>query len=260
MKKSCAVSLALGLWVSCGLWAQTAEKPQGTTMRIRQEILLGDLSASTDYRARFLPPDNFRVEGTMRLKTMEMDIQSTIVGNGPLVKQLSVTPLGPRAVTVDLARIRKALPEAHYAPSNTYDPSVYREMLQNAPGKKRLAPETLDGAETEGWELPLPEGRLSTPSNVALGLPDPAKIRLWVNSKDGIARKVELEDTRGQTFLKMAYTEVKTNAALPPGSFELTFPDGVTPVDITDMILGGVAATRQQRPAETKPPNTNEKR
>ena len=48
--------------VSTGSLAGAAAKPPtaGVTMRITQQIALGDLSMSTDYRASFLPPDGFR--------------------------------------------------------------------------------------------------------------------------------------------------------------------------------------------------------
>src|SRR3990172_7544449 len=142
------VALALGRCVA-GLAAESATAtsstvaPAGVTMRIAQEISLGDLSCTTEYRACFLPPDRFRVDGTMRLKTMEMDIKMVVVGNGPLVKQLSETPMGPQAMILDLDRVRKAIPE--YAPSKTYDPAVYRELLDKTQDKKSLPDDTLDG-------------------------------------------------------------------------------------------------------------------
>jgi hypothetical protein len=229
--------------------APPAPPATGITMRIQQDIALGDLSCTTDYRAQFLPPTNFRVEGAMRIKAMEMTLKNVIIGEGSLVKQLSDTPMGPKAYVVDLDRIRKALPEADYSPSKTYDPAVYMDMVRNTPDKKSLPPEKLDGVETEGYELPLPEGRVSLKANVALALPDPVKARVWLNPKDGVARKVELEDAKGATFLRTLYTEVKTNTPIPATAFDMTFPQGVAPEDITDIVLGGVIATRRPPPA-----------
>jgi len=222
-------------------------------MRIEQETTLGDLSANGDFRASFLPPGKFRVEGTTRLKTMGMELKMTIVGDGPIVKQLSTTPAGLMAYTVDLDRVRKSAAGADYSPAKTYDPAVYNEMVKSARDKKVLPPEKLDGAETEGYELPLPEGRLSLASNGPMFLPDPAKLRVWLNPKDGIARKVELEDAQGRTFLRMRYTEVKTGVQINPEVFDLQFPKDVVPRDITDLILGGVEATRQPPEPAAKP-------
>lgn len=240
-----ALSFAL-----CGpAGAAEPAQPSGMTMRVQQEMVLGDLTCSTDYRAWFQPPNAFRVEGAMNLKTLEMTVKTTVAANGPIVKQLSEMPMGTKAMTIDLDRIRKALPEADYAPSKTYDPSVYVDMLNEHPEKKALKGERLDGVETEGYEIELPGGRLSLPSNVSLGLPDPARVRVWVSPRDGVARKVELDDAKGVTFLKTLYTEVKKGVAIPADKFDLKFPDGVATQDITDLILGAVAVTRTPEPA-----------
>ena len=216
--------------------------PQGITMRIAQEINLGDLSCTTDYRARFLAP-RFRIEGAMHLTEMEMTVKLVMVSDGKVVRQLSQTPLGAQAFTIDLARIRKVVPE--YSPSNTYDPAAYQGLMESFPNRKSLPAEVMDGVQVKGCELPLERGRLSLPSNVPIGLPDPARLRLWVNPEDGIARKVELEDRDGRTFLRTYYTDVKTHVSLPPETFEFRFPEGAEPTDATDFILGSVAATRR---------------
>ena len=215
---------------------------RGMTMRITQEINLGDLSSTTDYRAKFLPPHNFRIEGTMHFTTMEMDLKMVIVGNRRQIRQLSETPLGPKAVVLDLERIWKAIPE--YAPSRTFDPGAFTEMLEATRDKKTVPGLKLDGVATEGYEFELPAGRLSLSSNLSLGLPDPARVRIWVCPDDGIARKVEFEDANGAVFLKTLYTEVKTGVRMPEDVFDLTFPPGVPPMDVTEFILGSVAATR----------------
>ena len=264
MEKSRATILASLLFLAAAAMPARADEapvaaptpPTGMTMRIAQEMLLGDLSATGDYRASFLPSGKFRVEGVTRLKMMEMELKMTVVCDGATVRQLTATPTDAMAFTLDLERVRKSVIGEDYSPSKTYDPSVYREMLKSLPDKKVLAPETLDGAEAEGYELPLPKGRLSLPSNAPMFLPDPAKVRVWLSPKDGIARKVEMEDAQGRTFMRMLYTEVKTGVEIKPETFELQFPKDVAPMDITDRILGRLQTTRQpaEPPAKPVPP------
>ena len=228
MKKSAAAILAAGLLLAAGCLspALADDAPRGMTMRIQQEYLLGSDSATGDYRACFLPPDRFRIEGIKRLKTMQSDVRISIAGDGRIVRQIEKVGETMTAHIVDLDRIRKELPWADYSPAKTYDPSVYRDMLKDAKDKKALPAEDLDGAPAEGFELALPQGRLSLPFNVPMVLPDPAKVRFWINPKDGIARKVELEDAQGRVFLRTLYTDVKTDAPVNPEVFELEFPKG----------------------------------
>ncbi len=161
-----------------------------------------------------------------------------------------------KAFIVDLDRVRKELPWADYSPAKTYDPSLYRDMLKDAKDKKALPPEELDGAPAESassWRCP--KGALSLPFNVSISFPDPAKVRFWINPKDGIARKVELEDAQGRVFLRTLYTDVKTDAQVNPDVFELEFPKDVTPRDLTNIVIRGVEATRRppEQAAEPKP-------
>ena len=230
--------LMIGLLFAAG----SARAQDGITMRIRQEMNLGDLNSRTDYNAMFLG-NKFRVEGKMTLVTMEMDVSMTVVSDGATVRQIARSPFGPQAITVNLVRVHEAIPE--YDPSKTYDPQAYQKLLKDSEDKKPLEPLELDGVATDGWALELPQGRLSTPSNISLGMPDPARIRIWVGRKDGIARRVDLEDTQGVTFLKMTYSNIKTGVSLDPKLFTLEWPEGVNPMDVTEMILNGVAATRQ---------------
>ena len=187
----------------------------------------------------------------MLLTEMEMTIQMVMVGDGKLVKQFSQTPLGAQGFTVDLRRIQKVIPE--YSPADTYDPAAYKGMLDTLPDKKPLPAGRIDGVEVQGYEVNLEKGRLSLPSNVPIALPDPARMRLWINPRDGIARKVELDDDKGKTFLTTSYQDVRLNVPLSMSRFEFAFPGGMEPADATDIILGAVAATRRP-PAPTRLP------
>jgi len=231
------------------------DAPRGMTMHIQQEYLIGSDSASGEYRASFLPPDRFRVEGLKRLKSMQSEVRISIAGDGRVVRQIEKIGDATTAHIVDLDRIRKELPWADYSPAKTYDPSVYRDMLKGAKDKKALPAEDLDGAPAEGFELALTQGRLSLPFNVPVVFPDPAKVRFWINAQDGIARKVELEDAQGRVFLTTRYTDVKTDVQVNPELFELEFPKDVMPGDLTNLVIRGVEATRHppEQPAEPKP-------
>jgi hypothetical protein len=257
MNKSVATLLAAGLLLAAAALspALAGDAPRGMTMRIHEEQLLGDYSATGDYRACFLPPDRFRVEGVKRVQTKQLDVQISIAGNGRIVRQIERVGETTKAHIVDLDRVRKELPWADYSPAKTYDPSVYLGMLKDAKDKKALPAEELDGAPAEGFELALSQGRLSLPFNVSISFPDPAKVRFWINPKDGIARKVELEDAQGRVFLRTRYTDVKTDAQVNPELFELEFPKDVTPMDLTNIVIRGVEATRRppEQPAEPKP-------
>jgi hypothetical protein len=257
MNRSAAAILSASLLLAAAGLSQALadDAPRGMTMRIREEYPLDSASATGDYRACFLPPDRFRVEGIKHLKTMESDVRISIAGDGRIVRQIEKLGEMTTAHIVDLERIRKELPWANYSPARTYDPSVYRDMLKDAKDKKALPAEDLDGAPAAGFELALSQGRLSLPFNVPIVFPDPAKVRFWINPKDGIARKVELEDAQGRVFLKTLYTDVKNDAQVNPELFELEFPKGVTPRDWTNIVIHGVEATRRPpgQVAEPKP-------
>lgn len=218
-----------------------AETPRGMTMRIAQEINLGDLSSTTDYQAKLLPSHNFRIEGTTRLTAVEIDVKLVIVGDDKQVKVLAAMPLGPQAAVVNLERIWKLFPD--YSPSSIYDPARYGVMIEKTPEKRSLPDMMLDGVLTKGYELPLPAGRHSLPASLPLNLPDPARVRVWISPEDGIPRRIEFEDDRGNVFLKELYKNVRTGVPLPKSAFDFQFPEGVSPSDMTDMILGGVAGT-----------------
>ena len=264
MRRFGAAFLAAGLLLTAARLspALADDAPRGMTMRIQRDYLLGSDSASDDFRACFLPPDRFRIQGIKRLKQMQADVQISIASDGRVVRQLEKVGDKSTAHIVDLDRIRKELPWADYSPAKTYDPSVYRDMLKGAKDKRSLPAEELDDAPAEGCELALSQGRQSLPFNVPIFLPDPAKVRFWINPKDGIARKVELEDAQGRVFMKTLYTDVKTDATVNPELFELEFPGDVTPGDITNLVIRGVEATRhppappaEPKPAETQTPN-----
>jgi hypothetical protein len=257
MKRYSAALLAAGLLLTAAHLspALADEAPRGMTMRIQREYLLGSDSASDDFRACFLPPDRFRVQGIKHLKQMQSDVQISIASDGRVVRQLEKVGEKSTAHVADLDRIRKELPWADYSPAKTYDPSVYRGLLKDAKDRKSLPAEELDGAPAEGFEVTLSQGRLPLPFNVPIFLPDPAKVRFWINPKDGIARKVELEDAQGRVFIKTLYTDVKADVPVNPELFELEFPKDVTPGDITNLVIRGVEATRHPAapPAEPKP-------
>ncbi|MGO8702854.1 MAG: LolA family protein [Candidatus Brocadiia bacterium] len=257
MNKCAAAILAAGLLLMAAGRAPAVadEAPRGMTMRIHQDQVIGGGSATVDYRACFLPPDRFRVEGIKRPKGMDSDVKECIAGDGRIVRQIEIVGEATKTFIVDLDRVRKELPWADYSPAKTYDPSLYRDMLKDAKDKKALPPEELDGAQAVGFELALSEGRLSLPFNVSISFPDPAKVRFWINPKDGIARKVELEDAEGRVFLRTLYTDVKTDAQVNPAVFEPAFPKDATPMDLTNIVIRGVEATRRPpgKAAEPKP-------
>jgi outer membrane lipoprotein-sorting protein len=256
MKRFGVALLATGfLLAAWSLSAAAADEAAGLTMHIQREYLIGGDTASDDYRACFLPPDQFRIEGLKRMKSMQSDVHISIASDGRLVRQIEKVGEKVTAHVVDLDRVRKELPWADYSPAKTYDPRVYHEMLKEAKDRNVLPAEELDGASAVGFELPLSQGRLSLPFNVPIVLPDPAKVRFWINPKDGIARKVELEDAQGRVFLRTLYTDVKTDAQVNPDIFELAFPKEVAPLDITNVVIRGVEATRRppEPPAEPKP-------
>ena len=228
------------------------DSPQGVTMQVRQEVDLGDLKSVTEGRQYFLPPQNFRMEGTTLLQVLDMKSKVIAVGNSKQVKMLVETPFGPQATVVDLARVQETVPD--YVPASDYDPTAYQRMLAEIPGKKALPGQKLDGVEIKGYEFSVEGMKLSLPSNMQLGLAKPAKVRAWVNPADGILRKLEIENTQGNVFLLMLYTDVKTNVTIPPETFELTFPEGVTPADLTESILerasGGIGVGPDDREKE----------
>jgi outer membrane lipoprotein-sorting protein len=224
--------------------AAPAEDLTGTTMNIRQEMLMGDLSAESNLQAWFLDGGKFRVEGVMHYVQMEMDMQLTVVSDGKTVKQLSSMPMGVQAATMDLDRVAKAFPGTGYDPSTTYSPLAYRDMLKGMEDKTSLGKQEMDGVETEGWEVSLEDGRNSLPANVSLGLPNPSKLRIWLGVNDGIPRRVEMDNVEGVTFLKMSYSNIKQNVAIPSSNLELAWPEGVKPIDITDFVLSSIIANR----------------
>jgi len=242
---SAALWAALGL----GLWTAAADVPAapegvltGTTMRMTQEVDLGDLTYRGQFNVWCVAPRTFRVEGSMHFQTLDMTVRTTIVSKGHQLRQLSETPLGPRAVTLDLDRVREALPQ--YSPMRVYDPAAYKELLEAVPEKKGLGEKTMKGVRVEGYQVPVPKGLPGLPAGPSVGLPDPAVMRVWISPEDGVARKVELEDSQGRTFLKMTYAEVRRKVRIPAEKFDLEFPEGTVPTDVTDLILGAAAGAK----------------
>lgn len=223
-----------------------AEELTGTTLHIRQEMSMGDFSNDSELDAWFAGMDKFRVEGTVLIKQMELLSETITVSDGEIVKQMLTTPMGPIYTFLDLKRIRKALPELDYSPAKTFSPLAYQDMLSEKEEKVSLGMREIDGVQTQGWEIPLEQGRNSLPSNVPVTLPDPAKLRIWVGVDDGIARCVEMSNAEGETFLKTIYTKVNTHALIPAEKLVLEIPEGAEPKDITDVVLGGIVTTRVQ--------------
>ena len=240
--QAAALLLLLG---SAGLGA--AAPAAGITLRIRQQVEAGEISFAADYTAKFLDEGKFRVEGSKSFTRPEaQQVTVTVAGDGRYVRQLERESDMLRADVLDMTRMRKALPG--YDPALTYDPRPYRNLV--AGGKAVKTGEAMmDGVKVEQYQAGLPEGRLSLPANVPLGLPDPARVRLWLCPDDGIARRVELEDSDGATFLKATFTEVRSGIPMEEADFRLDFPAAAAPRDITDMMIGLVSASRRP-PAE----------
>jgi len=217
------------------LAASAFAAPNGVTMQVTQELKLGDLATKTEARQFFQPPQSFRLEGTVTMAALGITSAMTVVSDGSQVKQLVQTPFGPQATVVDLARVQGALPG--YTPSSDYNPLAYKTLIESLPDKKALAPETLDGAPADGYEFSAKGIKAPLPSTVLLGAAEPDKVRVWINPKDGIPRKMEVTDGTGAVILAMLYRDVKTGVEIPPETFRLDFPDGVTPTDVTEMLL-----------------------
>ncbi len=253
-----AAGLMMGL--ACVASAAPADAT-GFTARIRQEMTVGKLNAATDYQAKFLGDRQFRVEGTMTLSSpKEQQSTLTIASDGLMVRQIEQGPDGRRAVTVDLERVHKAMPG--YDPVLTYDPRAYRSLLTDGRAVS-LGEGTLDGIAVTRYQADLPRGRLSLPANVALWLPEPAKVRFWLCPADGMVRHVELDDPNGATFLKVTYSDVRSGIAIDPNDFKLKFPESLAPRDITEALISMLSASRlppatpeqqtRQKPSEAKP-------
>jgi len=226
----------------CARSTAAADNFSGITLRIRQQMEAGDRSAATDYQARFLGERQFRVEGKMIFSRPKKE-QHTLIsaGDGVAVRQFEQSPDGLRADIVYMERVRKAVPG--YEPALTYDPRAYRGLLADGRAVK-AGEETLDGVAVTQYQADLPQGRLSLPANVPLGLPDPAKVRVWICAADGMARRVELEDRAGATFLKVTFSDVRSGVIMDPADFGLKFPEGVKPNDRTEMVIALLSASR----------------
>ena len=236
-----AWGLVMLVVASASFAENTATPPKGITMNVVQEMNLGDLSTITRARQHFLPPQNFRLEGTLQLKSLGINSKMVVVGDGKHIKQLTQTPFGPQASTVDLAKVQQVIPG--YSPSSDYDPSAYKKMLDEMPDKTPLPDATLDGNRTKGYEFSATNIPLPLPSNLKLGLPKPDKVRAWINPNDGLVRKLEILDAKGALLIRMQYTDVKTNVVIDPKIFAFKFPNNVKPMDMTQAILGHVKGT-----------------
>ena len=243
--KQTKLALAVLLLFAASAVADDA-KGKATTMNVAQEMKLGDLSVTMEGKQSFMPPDKFRFEGTATYVAMGMKTQVTAVSDGAIVKQFVVTPMGAQASIVDLQKVRQKIPG--YTPSADYNPLKYKEMLASVPDKKRLPDAVVDGVKVEGYELPAKDINLPLPSSGMLAVAKPEKLRVWVNPKDGLARKMEIEDAKGNVMLKMVFTNVKTGVDLPAATFQYEFPKGVQPMDMTDMLLGKPAGAPAPTP------------
>lgn len=250
MSRRFRVCWVLGVAAAASALAGPAAPAKGVTMRIVQQTDMGQLSAETDCKAYFQPP-SFRIEGTMFLKAFKMKTDVTIVGNGKQVKQLVRSPMAVNAMVMDQAKIRKVMPG--FSPANDWSPATYAKFIATMPDKKALPPEVLDGAKVEGYEYSAVGTKIPLPSNLRFNAPQPSKVRAWVNPADGILRKMEIEGANGTVFLRMQYKDVKTNVTIPPATFDLKFPQGAQPVDMTQMFLNQLGQAQRGAGGKTKP-------
>ena len=110
MKRLAAPLVAAGLLLTAArISPAVADAAPGLTMHIQREYLIGGDAASDDFRATFLPPDRFRIQGIQRLKQMQSDVQISLASDGRIVRHIEKVGDKTTAHTVDLDRIRKEL-------------------------------------------------------------------------------------------------------------------------------------------------------
>jgi len=214
------------------------EKPKGIVRDMAMELNMGQLSVSIEGKQSWLPPASFRLVGTVTYTRLGINGSMVAVSDGTVVKEYVETLLGPQATKVDLTRIQQKLPD--YEPASDYDPMSYKSLLDQIPDKKILPATEMDGVRVAGYEFrALGLGGALIPQSLAiLPLPKPEKCRVWISPADGVLRKTEAEDAGGTVFFTMTYRNVRTGVDLPAETFTYEFPDGVTPTDITDLVLG----------------------
>lgn len=226
---------------------QEPKQPLGRTMHIKQEITTGRGTITTEYDAEFLPPGKCRLDG--RTVLAGMFLKTIIAYDGRWMKTLAHTPKGKRAGIVDVKRIQEVIPA--YSPSRNFEPQTFKKLLDARPKRTNLGAMKLDGALTQGYEIPLAVGG---PSRMPKG--QPSHMRIWVNVGDGIPRQVQMVTLNGKILFRMLFTKVRTGVALKADRFKLDIPEGVVAVDMTEQMIEKLKkaqeATEKERGAETK--------
>ncbi|MFH1006507.1 MAG: DUF2092 domain-containing protein, partial [Candidatus Latescibacterota bacterium] len=83
-------------------------------------------------------------------------------------------------------------------------------------------------------------------SKLGYGQLEPAWIEVWVGTGDGLMRRMIMYRDTGKEMMTMETTIEAINPSIPDSTFVFTPPEGVPPVDMTDMIL------KMQRQAKIK--------
>ncbi len=243
--------LPAGAAVAAGPAEAPAPVPQGMTMRVTQEMRALGTPTSLNAVLHLLPPDKFRIEGSLHYT--ELDIEGTFMAasDGKEVRQYVKTPFTTQAVSVDLGKVHEHVPD--YAPADDHNPMAFARLLDSVPERTPLPSVGLDGVECLGFAFSPKGVALPLSSQLLLDTERLATVRVWYNHKDTVARRVEYVDAADQVLIRLTCEAVRTGVEIPPETFRVEWPEGVQPQDRTAAVIER-QLRRKQAPDPATPP------
>ena len=188
------------------------------------------------------------ITATMRQDTWK---SLQVVSDG-VVWNESSTPVGPVVTKIDLRKVKEAMPPAQrgfetlpmLGTTGMFDLSNFARLLDFADARE----ETLGERKTYMVSGTLKE-RFRTEAEA---LPAPARrfyetARVWFDADTFFPYRIELGGTAQAPLMRLDFSDVETNVAIPDDAFVYSPPEGATIVDRTQWAIAELSGAGQAR-------------
>ena len=230
MKNLRAGALLLGLFL---ITARAAEAEKETILPKEAQEVIRKAEALQSYRAKFTLEAKEEEGKTFRLR-------GTMLFQKPQQRWLEIYEADAQEPSQILIADGKT--EWQYYPQNSVvyralnpppPPGPHRPFAEAQPGTLRFIRLVEEGGQKRlRFEAePLPSMKEGAPVPIQ-------KMRIEVGEKDGLARKLELLDSKGQSVLTQSFTEVEINVAVDKNRFSFVPQEGVAVMDLPVSELG----------------------
>ena len=223
------------------------QKQQVIQATVTQEIDLTDLQVKSIYKGTFKGGGFTRLDGKIYAPMLTGDakaaIKMTMVSNNKALKQLVEVEGLVQLISYDLTALRKEFPEAEVG--RDLDPRSFAEAVKHIKDKTKVRVTKLKGETVTVYEVSIEEAFVSAPMpGLASPIPQPKKMLVWM-AADGLPRKVEAYDVKGNRFLATSFADLKLVDDVPKETFELKTPEDALELDMTEMVLEAFRAQKE---------------